>query len=233
MSRLRCWPRLLRRPSRRWRSAAVGAAHLSRGRASAQVEAGGLLKERARHARMGNKSNVAAIDARLAALNPRRQASRPRPARSRPTRISVPLPVPPPPCASRRGSGPALVAYRGRREARGAAARSGAQGSCKHGWGGGSRSLGCVCWSCTRRRAWSTTSPSSSPSCSAPKTTPQNRPPRHSGSPQSRAAASSSAAVVRFCLSLCAFCFAPTCNLIMNVQGLRTAVGRFCFPPNQ
>ena len=39
----------------------------------AQAEAAGLHKERVRHVRMGNKSNVAAIDARLATLDPKRQ----------------------------------------------------------------------------------------------------------------------------------------------------------------
>jgi hypothetical protein len=38
-----------------------------------QAEAAGLHKERVRHVRMGNKSNVAAIDARLATLDPKRQ----------------------------------------------------------------------------------------------------------------------------------------------------------------
>lgn len=38
-----------------------------------QAEAAGLDKERVRHVRMGNKSNVAAIDARLATLDPKRQ----------------------------------------------------------------------------------------------------------------------------------------------------------------
>ena len=61
-----------------------------------QTEAAGLIKERARHARMGNKSNVAAIDARLAAINPKRQARPdplrlvalgPRPARLAPRRM--------------------------------------------------------------------------------------------------------------------------------------------------
>ena len=45
----------------------------ARGRRSGQAEAAGLGKERVRHVRMGNKSNVAAIDARLATLDPQRQ----------------------------------------------------------------------------------------------------------------------------------------------------------------
>ena len=51
-----------------------------------QTEAAGLIKERVRHARMGNKSNVAAIDARLAAINSKRQA-RPDPLRLAPRRM--------------------------------------------------------------------------------------------------------------------------------------------------
>ena len=42
-----------------------------------QVEAEELKRERVKHVRMGNKSNIATIDARLAALKPTRQVPYP------------------------------------------------------------------------------------------------------------------------------------------------------------